>query len=198
MKRGCFVNSLFHCGRIWYMPEKKPKTKAKSDPSPQDKAKQTETHNRETLLEHIENNASKSEFVTWLNNQHGGAYSDSTDWVDIKKAVLASKLPQAELRSYADSLSSGSDIKKLLKDVESQTSEAQVVADKLSLLSTLKKFAVATGGACLLSGVLLLAFALSVWMELVTFAGIENIYLVAVSTLIGLLQLLAGILLVTE
>lgn len=180
------------------MSKEKAKSKAKVNDSPQDKAKQTEANNRETLLEHIENNTSKSEFVTWLNNQHGGAYSAAADWVDIKKAVLASKLPQAELRAYADSLSSGSDIKKLLKDVETQTSEAQVVADKLSLLSNLKKFAVATGGACLLSGVLLLAFALSAWVELVSFAGVENIYLVAISTLLGLLQLLAGILLVSE
>ncbi len=174
------------------------KANSKKTLSPQDKAQKTETHNRETLLEHIENNASKGEFVTWLNNQHGGAYSATTDWVDIKKSVLASKLPQAELRSYADSLSSDSDIKKLLKDVENQTSEAQVVADKLSLLSTLKKFAVATGGACLLSGVLLIAFSVSVWFDVVSLPDVEGIYIVVISMLLGFLQLLAGILLVTE
>ena len=118
----------------------------------------------------------------WLNNQHGGAYSESADWSAIKKSVL----------------SSDTDIKKLLKDVQTQTSEAQVVADKLSLLSTLKKFAVATGGACLLSGVLLLAVALGFWVGVISFTDVESLYLVGISLLLGLLQLLAGILLVTE
>ncbi len=153
---------------------------------------------REKLLEHIENNASKSDFVSWLNNQHGGAYSDSSDWSAIKKSILGSKMSSGELHSYAASLSSEADIKKLLKDVETQTSEAQVVADKLSLLSTLKKFAVATGGACLLSGVLLLSAAAAFWLGILTFNEIESVYLIGVSLLIGLLQLLAGILLVTE
>lgn len=176
----------------------KSKDTSKNTISPQDKAQKTEAHNRETLLEHIENNASKSEFVTWLNNQHGGAYSENADWSEIKKAVLASKVSSRELHAYAESLSSDTDIKKLLKDVETQTSEAQVVADKLSLLSTLKKFAVATGGACLLSGVLLLAVAGSFWLGIIEFQELESLYLVAVSLLLGLLQLLAGILLVTE
>lgn len=138
--------------------KKTPRKTANSSPKPST----ARSVNREILLEHIENNASKSEFVIWLNNQHGGAYSESADWSAIKKSVLSSDLAESELRSYADSLSSDTDIKKLLKDVQAQTSEAQVVADKLSLLSTLKKFAVATGGACLLSGVLLLAVALGV------------------------------------
>lgn len=153
---------------------------------------------RKKLLEYIENSASKSDFVAWLNNQHGGAYSESADWSKIKEAVRISKVPAGELQSYAASLSSDADIRKLLKDVEEQTSQAQIVADKLSLLSTLKKFAVATGGACLLSGLLLLATAASLWLGVISFADVSTIYLIAVSLLVGLLQLMAGILLVTE
>lgn len=171
---------------------------AKKSASAKAKSTSVRSSDREILLEHIENNASKSEFVIWLNNQHGGAYSESSDWSTIKKSVLSSDLAVSELHSYADSLSSDTDIKKLLKDVQTQTSEAQVVADKLSLLSTLKKFAVATGGACLLSGVLLLAVALSFWVGVISFQDVESLHLIGISLLLGFLQLMAGILLVTE
>ena len=159
---------------------------------------QSPASTRQKLLEHIENNASKNEFVIWLNNQHGGAYSESADWSAIKGDVTASNVSTKELHAYAESLSSDTDIKKLLKDVEEQTSEAQVVADKLSLLSTLKKFAVATGGACLLSGILLLALAASFWFDVLELQDIESMYLVGVSLLLGTLQIMAGLLLVSE
>lgn len=166
-----------------------------------EKAEKTHVYvrgDREKLLENIENNASKGDFVGWLNNQHGGAYSDSADWSNIKKAVLGSNVSASELQSYAASLSSDADVKKLLRDVEKQTSEAQVVADKLSLLSTLKKFAVATGGACLLSAIILIGIAAGIWFDTITIGEIERYYLTAAALLLGVLQFFAGILLVTE
>ena len=156
------------------------------------------TKERTKLLEYIENNASKSDFVVWLNNQHGGAYSEVADWTKIKAAVMKDGVPAPELRTYAASLSSDADIKKLLKDVEAQTSEAQLAADKLSLLSTLKKFAVATGGACLLSGVILVGFAVLLLLNIVVMDDLNRIYLIGAGLLVGFLQIVAGLLLVSE
>jgi len=156
---------------------------------------------RKKILDFIENNAKKSEFINWLNTQHSVVFSEKSDWEDIKKEIYNKKeVATTNLQIYAASLSSEEDIKKLLQDVEEETQKAKQVVTKLSYLSGFKKFSIMMGGALILEGLVFFVFGVGFFLQIVDFGFTENLnlYTAAIVSLLGLLNITAGLLLATR
>ncbi len=160
-----------------------------------------ESQKRKKILEFIENNAKKSDFINWLNTQHDVIFSEKEDWQDIKEGVLTNKeVKTSSLQIYAASLSSDEDIKKLLQNVEQETKKAKQVVTKLSYLSGLRKFSIMIGGALILEGLVFFILGAGFFFQVINFGVPENlnIYISAISSLLGLLNIIAGLLLATR
>lgn len=153
------------------------------------------------LLSFIENNASKENFIAWLNTQEEQSYSDEDTWERIKAELTGSdEVSIASLRTYAKSLTSEQDVEHLLKDVKETTQEAERTAERLSYLTYFKKFSVAVGGASIASGLFFFILAIALAFQFVGGSLSEEIRGVAASAAIfmGVLNVLAGLLLATR
>lgn len=150
------------------------------------------------ILQFIENNASKTEFINWLNTQHNIVFSEKTSWKDIKDKLLEQgKIKTGDLELYAASLSGDEDLKNLLQNVEEETQKAKKVARKLSYLSTFKKFSISIGGIIILEGIVFLLFGLGEVLQIIDLPipGDLTIYLTGASFLFGVINIIGGILL---
>ncbi len=156
---------------------------------------------RKKILEFIENNAKKSDFINWLNTQHDLTFSEKEDWEDIKNRIIKEKkIRNKSLQIYAASLSSDEDIKKLIKDVEQETKKAKQVVTKLSYLSGFRKFSITAGGALILEGLVFFILGAGFFFGVLEFNISEtlNIYIAVVSSILGLLNITGGLLLATR
>ncbi|MFW6143933.1 MAG: hypothetical protein ACOC4Z_03390 [Patescibacteria group bacterium] len=161
---------------------------------------------REKILEFIENNAKKNEFIAWLNAQHDVGFSEDSSWQEIRSKLLdpqqeaSEKVKTPDLQIYAASLTSEQDIKDLLQNVEEETKEAKQTAHKLTYLSQFKKFAVGIGGAVFLEGIALLILAGGLIVGFITL-GIPSqgmdIYAGIIAAILGIINAVAGLLLAT-
>jgi len=151
------------------------------------------------VLEFIENNAKKSSFVNWLNTQYDVAFSEKSDWDELKDTLLEKekkKVKTKDLQLYASSLSS-EDLKNLLEDVEEETKKAKHVASKLFYLSRFKKFSIAIGGAVLLEGLIFLALGIALFLKILGVDMPEGIRLsiFILALILGTTNLIGGLLL---
>lgn len=159
------------------------------------------TKARKQLLDYIENQAKKSEFVGWLNSQYDSGFTEKADWSDLKDWVLnTDQVKAADLHEYAASLNQERDLEDLLATTEAETRKAAQVAGKLTYLSAFKKFAVAIGGAVILEGLLLATGGLVVLLEAtsITVLANEPIAFGVSLILLGAVNFVAGILLATR
>lgn len=168
---------------------------------------QSKNQKRETILEYIENNSTKSELIHWLNSQHDVAFSEDSSWQDIQSRLLdpeqkpAQEVSTSNLQVYAASLSSEEDIKNLLQNVEEETKKAKQTAHKLTYLSQFKKFAVSLGGAVFLEGLIFLIFAFGLSLNLISFStpiGGLDLYTGIIAGILGITNTIAGLLLATR
>ncbi len=151
------------------------------------------------VLEFIENNAKKNSFINWLNTQYDVAFSEKSDWEELKDALLEKenkKIKTNDLQLYASSLNS-EDLKCLLEDIEKETKKAKHVASKLFFLSKFKKFSIAMGGAILLEGLIFLAIGIALFLKILGIDMPEGIRLsiFILSLILGTTNLIAGLLL---
>jgi hypothetical protein len=151
------------------------------------------------VIEFIENNAKKSSFINWLNTQYDVAFSEKSDWDELKDVLLEKekkRVKTKDLQLYAGSLSS-EDLKSLLGDVEEETKKAKHVASKLFYLSRFKKFSIAIGGAILLEGLIFLALGVALFFKMLGVDMPEGIRLsiFILALILGVTNLIAGLLL---
>lgn len=175
-------------------------------PKNQKNQKEQNQEKREKILEFIENNAKKTDFIAWLNTQHDVAFSEDSNWQKIRSKLLDKQQQASEevgtsnLQVYAASLTSEKDIKDLLTNVKEETKEAKQTAHKLNYISKFKKFAVSIGGAVFLEGVALLVLAGGIFLGFITL-GIEidglELYTGIITAILGVLNTIAGLLLAT-
>lgn len=157
---------------------------------------------KEKLLNFIESNAKKNEFINWLNTQNDVAFTSEQSWDDIKKELSdLDEISAQKLRMFGASLSSEEDVEKLLEDVEQKTKEAEKVAKKLSYLSSFKKFSISIGGAIILEGLIFITVGVVLVFNLTDLVQFQNdlgLYIGIISSLFGLINLLGGLLLATK
>lgn len=154
------------------------------------------------ILDFIENHTPKSDFIKWLNTHHKQSFSDSDSWDDIKDVLLYEQkdINLVDLRLYASSLASEKDVETLLQEVKETTENAQETAQKLFYLSTFKKFSIAIGGACMAIGVFFLVGSGLLLLEPFSLgmAFKFRMFIAVTCGLIGFLNLVAGLLLVSS
>jgi len=152
------------------------------------------------VLDFIQNNAAKSDFIHWLNANYQQQFAEDADWVALIMKVKANdSIRTNSLHSYASTLTGSEDVTKLLKDVEKETTKAEAVVSDLYDTANIRKLQPIVGGACLLGGFILLIVTLGLATGFVEigFTEVTN-YLAAVCGIYGLLTILAGILLILE
>jgi len=166
--------------------------------SVKNKSKKTK---EEKVLSFIENNAPKDEFIGWLNTQYDVAFTDEDSWEDIKKELLNNHdIGASKLQMYAASLNNEQDIKKILQNVEEETERAKTIANKLFYLSKFKKFSISLGGIITLQGLLLIIFGVSLLFQILNFnlSSNLNLFYSIISVLLGIINLISGLLLSTS
>lgn len=175
-------------------------------PKKQKNKEEQNQEKRDKIMEFIENNAKKSDFIAWLNTQHDVGFSEDSNWQKIRNKLLDEQQEASEevgtsnLQVYAASLTSEKDIKDLLQNVEEETKEAKQTAHKLNYISKFKKFGVSIGGAVFLEGIALLVLAGGLFLGLVSL-GIEiegiDLYTGIIAVILGVINSIAGLLLAT-
>lgn len=154
-----------------------------------------------SLLTFIENNTSKENFIAWLNTQQDRTFSEEDTWEHLKTELSGEDgVALSELKTYAKSLGEEQDVEHLLRTVKETTQEAEKTAERLNYLTTFKKFSVAIGGATIFSGILLFTVAGLLFFGVIGTILQENVEQLVVNFMIivGLLNILAGILLATR
>lgn len=155
---------------------------------------------KEKILDFIEDNAPKDEFVEWLNTQFDVAFSTNHDWGEIKEEILDNKeVSSSQLQMYAASLNNEKDLKNILTNVEKETEKARNVANKLQYLSKFKKFSISLGGIITLQGLVLIVFGIILITHLIDLGLPQDLSLFTsiISILLGLVNLISGLLLST-
>lgn len=154
---------------------------------------------RKKILDFIENNAKKTNFVNWLNTQHDVAFSEKNDWEHITDRLLhedSKSVPTSALQTFAASLSSEEDVKKLLQDVEEETKKAQEVVHRLSYLSKFKRFTISVGGMILSEGVIFLLLSTGIFFNQINVGtGTTELYVGVIALVLGIVNVIAGLLL---
>lgn len=154
------------------------------------------------ILEFIENNSSKSDFLHYLlNNTKGMAFSEEDSWTKIKSQIeQSSDISYAMLRNYAINLKKGKITEEALSRVIQEAEEAEQAARRLTFLGRFKKFSIAIGGALLFLGITKIVAALFLVLgppELIVFPPSHFYYaLTAFLGVTGITELLGGIFLV--
>ena len=117
---------------------------------------------KKRILDFIENNSAKADFLHWiLNNTEEFAFSEEDNWKDIKKGVLESrKLSYSLLRDYAVTLEDGKAMEEVLGQIIEETEDAEKTVHRLNFLSRFKKFSVAIGGVVLFLGLIKIVLSL--------------------------------------
>ncbi len=155
---------------------------------------------KEKILDFIEDNAAKDDFVEWLNTQFDVAFSTDNGWEEIKESLMENrKVAANKLQMYAASLNSEQDIRNILKNVEQETEKAKNVASQLQYLSRFKKFSISLGGIITLQGLILIAFGLVLLFQVVQL-GLPrdwSLFVSILSVILGLVNLISGLLLST-
>lgn len=155
---------------------------------------------KEKILDFIEDNAAKDEFIEWLNTQFDVAFSTNSSWEEIKESLMENgKVASNKLQMYAASLNSEQDIRNILKNVERETEKARTVASKLQYLSKFKKFSISLGGIITLQGLILIAFGIILLFQLIQLNLPQDLSLFTsiISILLGIVNLISGLLLST-
>ncbi|MEX0748922.1 MAG: hypothetical protein WD467_02505 [Candidatus Saccharimonadales bacterium] len=156
---------------------------------------------RERALDFIANHAAKKDFIDWLNATYEQKFAEDAEWDQLKREVQANTAIHTQaLHTYAGTLTDQEDVNKLLRDVEKETTKAEAVVSELYDASNARRLQPVIGGASLLSGFLLVVFATSLMTGLIDI-GITTdlqLYLAIISGMYGVLNLLAGILLILE
>lgn len=154
------------------------------------------------VLEFIENNGTKSEFLHWIINNNGDiAFSEKDSWETIKgKLCQDKKVTYENLRAYSASLKKKDDIKDGLEEVVETTEKAEETVKKLNFINNFRKFSIAVGGTIFFLGLLRLiavgSFVFGIWDP--NFLQQDLMYTVlALLTVIGLIELFGGIFLIT-
>ena len=155
---------------------------------------------KEKILDFIEDNAPKDEFVEWLNTKTDSAFSTNNGWEEIKEEVLDDKkVAASKLQMYAASLNSEKDLKSILKNVEEETEKARTVTNKLQYLSKFKKFSISLGGIITLQGLVLIVFGIILLFQLIQLNLPQDLslFISIISILLGIVNLISGLLLST-
>jgi hypothetical protein len=157
---------------------------------------------KKKLLDFIENNTSKNEFIHWVLNNNGEiAFSEEDSWQIIKKEIFENvHISVADLRAYSVTLKDEQAREEALEKVVERTEEATDVAKELAALGHFKKISIAIGGALFLLGILRLTLIALILLgiispELAISATIINAGLFTFM-LISLLEIFGGIFLV--
>lgn len=152
------------------------------------------------VLDFIQNNSAKSDFINWLNANYQQQFAEDTDWDTlIRKVRVNDSVHTASLHNYASTLTDSEDVTKLLKDIEKETVKAETVVSELYDAANIRKLQPVVGGACLLGGFILVIVTLGLATGFVEigFTEVTN-YIAAISGVYGILTILAGILLILE
>ncbi|MEF8846835.1 MAG: hypothetical protein V5A57_00125 [Candidatus Paceibacterota bacterium] len=155
---------------------------------------------KQKILDFIEDNAPKDEFIEWLNTQFDVAFSGNHGWEEVKEEVLDNKkISSSKLQMYAASLNSEQDLKSILKNVEQETEKARTMANKLQYLSKFKKFSISLGGIITLQGLVLIVFGFILLTQLIQLNLPQDLSLFTsiVSIILGIINLISGLLLST-
>jgi len=154
---------------------------------------------RKKILDFIENNSKKTKFINWLNTQYDVAFSGKSDWKEITDRLLHEEyksVSNSALQTFAASLSSDEDIKKLLQDVEEETKKAQEVVHRLSYLSKFKRFTISVGGAIFSEGIIFLLFSAGIFLNQVDLgSGSTEMYIGVIALVLGAVNVIGGLLL---
>lgn len=154
------------------------------------------------ILDFIENNSSKSDFIHWLlNNTEGLAFSEEDSWPKIKREISEnSDISYALLRGYAITLKKEKITEEALEEMIEETEEAEEVARKLTFLGRFKKFSIGIGGALLFLGVIKIIGAVILVLESsALFPAVSLNLKFALASLIGvagIIEFLGGIFLI--
>jgi len=155
---------------------------------------------KEKILDFIEDNAAKDNFIEWLNTQFDVAFSTNSSWEEIEEELLDDgKVSSSKLQMYAASLNKEQDLRKILKNVEEETEKAKTVASKLQYLTKFKKFSISLGGIITLQGLILIAFGIILLFQLVQLNLPQDwsLFTSIISILLGIVNLISGLLLST-
>lgn len=156
---------------------------------------------KEKILDFIEDNAPKDEFVEWLNTQSDSAFSTNSGWQEIKNSLLEDgDVSASELQMYAASLNADQDLKSILRNVQQETEKARTTASKLQYLSRFKKFSISLGGVITLQGLVLIVFGIILLFQLIQLGLPRDLSLFysIISILLGIVNLISGLLLSTR
>lgn len=165
------------------------------------KKQKNKDQERAQILEFVQNNAAKKDFIAWLNANYGQQFPEDASWDKvIKEAKSNSEIHNNSLHNYASTLTNEEDVTKLLKDVEKETTKAEETVSELYDSANSKRLQPVIGGASLLGGFLLLIAAAGL-MTGITELGLQpgmSGFLASISMLYGVLNVFSGLLLVLK
>lgn len=151
------------------------------------------------VLNFIENNSAKSDFIHWLlNNTKGLVFSEEDEWERIKQEVSeSSDVSYSLLRSYAITLKEEKIAEEALEELMEETEEAEEVARRLTFLGRFKKLSIAIGGALLFLGIIKIIIAVLLILEPAILSPLVSqdlrLGLTAVLGVAGIIDFLGGI-----
>lgn len=166
-----------------------------------ERRKKNRRQERSKVLDYIANHAAKKDFIDWLNANYQQQFPEDADWDHLQRAVKDNAAIHATaLHNYAGTLTDQSDVNKLLKDVEKETTKAEAVVSELYDASNARRLQPIVGGACILGGFLLIVASSALLSGITGFditTELRN-YLAAVGGIYGVVTIFAGILLILE
>lgn len=165
--------------------------------------KKNKIEQKEDLLSIIEDDSSKEDFIHWIINHTDATIPNTERWADIKKEVLENeKISVSLLRDYSITLKNGDDIQDAIKTVKDETDKARKVAEKLTFIGFLGKFAIAIGGIILFIGLINIAATFLIFARPDFFDTIKEPTLINIIGVFlgfgGFFQVIGGLLLMTK
>jgi len=169
----------------------------------EEKLKETEREikvkeNKEKILNFIENNSSKGDFIHWLiNNTKGSVFSEEDSWESIKEKIIENpSISYSLLRSYAVNLKGEKIVEEAIEKLIKESQQTQEIFRKVSFLGGFKKFSILIGGGLIFLGILEIISAVVLILENTFFSFLSinlRLALVAFLVVAGIFNFLGGI-----
>ncbi len=161
-----------------------------------------EKEKKEKILNFIENNSSKIDFIHYLlNNTKGSPFNEEDSWKEIKEKIIqTSSISYGLLRNYAINLKGEKILTETIEKLIKEREETQEIAKRIQLLGNFKKFSILIGGSLIflgiieiLAGIILVIEPLN--LEIFLFNPTFRLGFISLLLTAGIFDLLGGVLL---